>query len=49
VQARPRIVTVYEKASGAAPYDDWMHILKDLIGRSAIEREDRAVAPRAAW
>jgi putative addiction module killer protein len=37
VRARPRSVAVYEMASGAVPFDDWMQDLKDMIGRSAID------------
>jgi putative addiction module killer protein len=37
VQARPRNVEVYEAASGAVPFDDWMRDLRDPIGRAAID------------
>jgi putative addiction module killer protein/probable addiction module antidote protein len=37
VQARPRNVAVYESASGAVPFDDWMRNLNDPIGKAAIE------------
>jgi putative addiction module killer protein len=37
VQARPRNVEVYESASRAVPFDDWMRDLKDPIGKAAIE------------
>jgi putative addiction module killer protein len=37
VQARPRNVEVYESASGAVPYDDWMRDLKDPLGKAAVD------------
>jgi putative addiction module killer protein len=37
VQVRPRNVEVYESASGAVPFGDWMCNLKDPIGKAAIE------------
>jgi putative addiction module killer protein len=37
VQARPRDVEVYESASGAVPYDDWMRDLKDPLGKAAVD------------
>ena len=37
MQARPRNVEVYESASGATPFDDWMRNLKDPIGKAAVE------------
>jgi putative addiction module killer protein len=37
VQARPRNVEVYESASEAAPFDDWMRDLKDPVGKAAID------------
>jgi putative addiction module killer protein len=37
VLVRPRNVTVYEQSSGAAPFDDFMAGLKDIVGKAAIE------------
>lgn len=37
MQARPRNVEVYDSASGAAPFDDWMRDLKDPTGKASIE------------
>lgn len=37
MQARPRNVRVYESASRAVPFDDWMRNLKDARGKAAID------------
>ncbi len=40
MQVRPRNVEVYESASGATPFDDWMRNLKDPIGKAIYIADD---------